>query len=79
MYLHTANNRTAQNFFGRLREIEKMAIRKASPGELEYLRQADFLTDNLTVEAMAEVKQVVDADFTALSAKPQAFPRNWSV
>jgi lipid II:glycine glycyltransferase (peptidoglycan interpeptide bridge formation enzyme) len=64
MYLHTAEPKTADQLLARLREIERGAIRRATPDGLEQLRVDAFRVDGpVSVETMAEVKRRLDEDF----------------
>lgn len=79
MYLHTNDTpKSAPIFIGRLREIEKIAIRGASEGALEHMRQTNFASDNITPEVMAEVKATLDAEF-ASHADDMTFGATWKI
>jgi hypothetical protein len=79
MYLHTAEPKTADLFIGRLREIEKINIRKANEGELEHMRQTIFLSDGITEDVMAEVKQRLDAGYRSGSEGEWWEKQTWNI
>ncbi len=69
-YLHTATPKTAEQLIARLSTVERILIRGAStPDRLEYLRQVDFQTDNISEADMLEVKRLVDEQFKIKSAE----------
>jgi hypothetical protein len=71
MHLHTVEPKTADQLIGRLREIERIAIRGANtPERLEFLRTNDFRSDGpVSVETMNEVKRRVDADMAEFTQR----------
>jgi hypothetical protein len=57
MYLHTVESRTPQQIFDRMTEMEKMGMRMATPGRLEYLSQTVYLRESgNSVECMKKVQ-----------------------
>lgn len=80
MYLHTVTDPKPRDLFiGRLRETEKIEIRRASPDHLEFLRTHDFLSDNVTPEVMAEVKAVLDAEHTEFGKGQFWIKQTWNI
>jgi len=74
----TAKPKTVDLFIGRLREVEKIAIRGASSDRLEHLRQTDFLVDGpLSSEDMIDVQRRLVADFSA--AGNTGFGETWKI
>lgn len=79
MYLHTVDTpKTAPIFIGRLREVEKIAIRGATADALEHMRQTSFASDNITPETMAEVKATLDAAYIE-AGKSMVFGATWAI
>ena len=79
MHLQFATPKTAALLIGRLRETEKIEIRRASPDRLEFLRTHDFLSDGVTPEVMAEVKAKLDADFTEFGKGEFWAAQTWNI
>ena len=70
MFLHTVEPKTAQQLVGRLTEVERILIRRATPDGLEHLRTAAFASDGpVTPEAMTEVKRILDEQFAEASSR----------
>jgi division protein CdvB (Snf7/Vps24/ESCRT-III family) len=62
--------KTAAELVARLSTIERIIIRAAETSDrLEYLRQVDFRTDNVSEADMLEVKRIVDEQFRIRSAE----------
>lgn len=55
--------KSAEQFFGRLTEVEKCLIRRATPDGLEHMRTNAFLVDCISQTEMSKAKTLVDAQF----------------
>jgi hypothetical protein len=78
MSLQTIEPKTSAQLLARLTEVEKIAIRKATPDALEHMRQTRFISDAVTPEVMAQTAAALEADFTSFSEGPFWARQTWN-
>lgn len=78
MNIQTTTPQTARVFVQRLSESEKISIRKATPGELEYLGQTRFAADNICTFEMSTAQQLLKAEFVAKSKGDWWVTQTWN-
>lgn len=68
MFFHTMQFKTPAALHGRLREVEKIDLRRATHGRVEYLFNSHYKNEVETLEKLLEVKALCDKDMADYDA-----------
>jgi len=80
MTITTVKPKTAKQLLARLTEVERIGIRSASPGRLEFLRLSSLASDGpVTAQALAEVKEILDAEFQSFECRDWWVTQTWKL
>lgn len=71
------NTQTAAHIINRMPEVEKLAIYRAEPGRLEYLRQVTHGYGLISEELMLEIQASITARMTAYDSTLTNVPSTW--
>lgn len=83
MFFHTMVYKTPEALYGRLTQVEKIDLRRASPDRIDFLFHDHYRTEIETVADLAKVKEMCDkdmADYDALTnllAHSGYIPSTW--
>lgn len=77
--MNTATPKTATELLNRLNESERIRIRSANPDRLEWLRNNDFLGDNISSEEMIKVQQSLNSSFMEFETKKWWVTQTWAL
>lgn len=68
MSLTTIEPKNAEQLYNRLTRMEKIHLRDATDGRLEYLAQEEYKVDGATLEVMLEVRDRLNQEFAEFNA-----------
>ena len=70
MFFHTMQFKTPEALYGRLSQMEKIDLRRASPDRIDHLFHSHYKNEVQTVEDLTITKQLCDKDMADYDAMP---------
>jgi hypothetical protein len=80
LHLETLDPKNAQQLISRMREIEKIQLRAASPAAVEHMRVQNFGSDGPpSLEVVQEAQQLLLAEYATASDGPFWERQTWMI